>query len=132
MPYSDSEKSKESKRRYYLKNKQAVIDRAKKWAAEHPEKRRDSWRKTNKKRALAIRHWQEKKFYDGNATITGKSCVLCGLTEKLNIHHRDGNNGRHGKPLNNSPENLVILCDHCHPKVHNRWNPVKDIAIKSV
>lgn len=43
-------------------------------------------------------------------------CELCGEKAKenrnLEIHHKDGN------VHNNSPENLIALCSHCHRKVH--------------
>lgn len=42
--------------------------------------------------------------------------------------HIDGNNGKREHPLNNSPDNLIVLCRKCHPKVHNRWY-IKELTI---
>ncbi|MFA5377236.1 MAG: HNH endonuclease signature motif containing protein [Dehalococcoidia bacterium] len=40
-------------------------------------------------------------------------CETCGKHhQKLHVHHRDGCG------LNNSPDNLVVLCDSCHKKKH--------------
>lgn len=39
-------------------------------------------------------------------------CRLCGAEEYLHIHHRDND------PTNDSPENLVTLCERCHSRVH--------------
>lgn len=48
------------------------------------------------------------------------TCQLCGIvwTEKHSIplHHIDFNS------RNNDPQNLIALCNHCHPKVHGKKN----------
>ena len=41
-------------------------------------------------------------------------CAICGSTEHLQVHHSDKN------IRNNSPENLVTLCQSCHMKLHWR------------
>ncbi len=111
----------------YLKNKDKYIIRAKLWAKNNPEKRRLIVKKNNKKSKLSKRFWHEKKYFGGNATIIGKSCYLCYKKTDLIIHHKDGCNGRMGKPTNNHPDNLLILCRACHPKVHNRhW--IKEVV----
>ena len=50
-------------------------------------------------------------------------CKVCGTAEDINIHHKD-NHGRHnqklGLKLNNSINNLEILCRSCHSKLHTR------------
>lgn len=85
-------------------------------------------KKDNKRRALKKRRWSEEKEYDGNATTIGSKCYFCGRGYSNNhkkclaIHHIDGNNGDLGKPLNNAPENLIVLCVSCHARVHSRWN----------
>jgi hypothetical protein len=39
-------------------------------------------------------------------------CEQCGATWGLDVHHKDEN------PLNNDPENLIVLCRSCHLKRH--------------
>lgn len=39
-----------------------------------------------------------------------KICSICGSTEQIHIHHKDKNH------KNNSPDNLVIVCNSCHQK----------------
>jgi len=44
-----------------------------------------------------------------------KKCESCGYDEYdfcLDVHHKDEN------PINNSLENLIVLCAHCHRKLH--------------
>lgn len=122
MPYKDPIKRKENTRKYYLKNRKKIIRYAATWNKINKEARRKIVRRNNRKRAIAKRIWWEKKHFGGYSK-EGKICVMCkeNNTRKLNIHHRDGNNGRRGKSLNNDPGNLTVLCDSCHPKVHNRW-----------
>ena len=46
------------------------------------------------------------------AYLRGNKCQECGVTENLDLHHRDGN------PVNNDISNLMTLCDSCHTKWH--------------
>lgn len=41
-------------------------------------------------------------------------CILCEKVDKLDIHHKDGNN------RNNKIENLEFRCKKCHSKAHPR------------
>ena len=52
----------------------------------------------------------------------GYKCVKCGSISNLNVHHKD-HSGNQKKP-NNSPDNLITLCDTCHISEHkiSRWN----------
>lgn len=42
-----------------------------------------------------------------------EACEKCNGTHRLHVHHRDEN------PMNNSEENLQVLCNSCHTKHHN-------------
>lgn len=43
-----------------------------------------------------------------------KTCQSCGVrSKKLQVHHKDHN------PFNNGPSNLLMLCRHCHGKIHD-------------
>lgn len=39
-------------------------------------------------------------------------CCVCLTSERIQIHHRDGHTE------NNSPENLMLLCEPCHKGIH--------------
>lgn len=122
MTFKDPERINGYKRKYYLKNREIVIERAKLWNKEHPNERKEIIKRNNKKRSTIKRIWSENKEYNGNATILGGKCFICGTEKRLHIHHIDGNNGDNRKPLNNDKDNLIILCIKCHAKVHNRWH----------
>lgn len=60
-------------------------------------------------------------YIDGRSSFTGETyrrilkasgreeiCAICGSTENMNIHHKDGDHS------NNSLENLEFLCAKCH------------------
>lgn len=66
-----------------------------------------------------MRHYYKKYF--GLSDIPEKNpCKKCGSEYRLHLHHRDGNNGRQGKPMNNQANNFVWLCNSCHAKVHSQ------------
>lgn len=136
MPYKDPAKAREysknyarenkeslkiSKEKYYKKNRKLCIQRAKIWAKNNPKKIKQIVARNNKKRSIAKRIWYEQQIFGGNATIVNNYCKICGIKEKLQIHHKDGNNGRMNKKLNNNPENLIVLCNRCHPTIHGWW-----------
>ena len=111
---------------YYWADREKYIKRSVEWNRNHPEQRRLITKRDNDKNRLRKRHWKERKIFDGNATISEKICELCGSTYRLAVHHRDGKNGKLGKPMNNAPKNLVVLCIKCHSAVHGWWG-VKSI-----
>ena len=41
-----------------------------------------------------------------------KVCEICGATNNVDIHHKDGNHH------NNTYENLMLVCRSCHMKLH--------------
>jgi len=48
-------------------------------------------------------------------------CVKCGSTDKIDVHHKDGNNWQKIRQLaNNNLANLITLCHSCHMKLHHR------------
>lgn len=55
-------------------------------------------------------HSARKLAYD----VIGKDkvCEVCGSTENLDVHHKDGNES------NNVANNLMIVCRSCHNKLH--------------
>lgn len=52
--------------------------------------------------------------------IKKEKCEECGTTEKLGIHHKDGNHG------NNVVDNLQVLCASCHGNHHWSTDRAKD------
>lgn len=44
-----------------------------------------------------------------------KKCAHCGATKRLHVHHINNFNW-----LNNTPSNLMYLCESCHNKEHSR------------
>lgn len=46
-------------------------------------------------------------------------CIECGSSERLDVHHKDGNSWRKiGRLANNNLENLITLCHSCHMNHH--------------
>lgn len=112
------ERTKEQRHAEYLLTKDKCLARAKKWSNDNPTKRQEILKKWNAKAKDYKREWGQKKNF--GRVIELRSCYLCGEVKQLVVHHRDGQNGKLGKPLNNDPDNLVVLCRVCHPKVHHR------------
>lgn len=42
----------------------------------------------------------------------GEECKICGVTERIEVHHIDGDHG------NNSVDNLLPVCRDCHNSIH--------------
>lgn len=110
--------TKKQKHAEYLRNRDKYLARARLWAKNNPEKRREVSKRDNAKRSTLKKVWHQLKRY-GNV-IEMNDCVLCDTEKQLVVHHRDGNNGKLGRVLNNDRDNLVVLCKSCHPKVHYR------------
>lgn len=66
---------------------------------------------------------REEAHFDGNRELVLErddyKCTECGSTNKLIVHHKDGN-GRGSKIKNNELDNLVTLCRSCHVNVHRK------------
>lgn len=52
----------------------------------------------------------------------GEECDVCGETENIVVHHRDGDRS------NNDLPNLLPLCESCHGKVHGRSDEVPELV----
>lgn len=52
----------------------------------------------------------------------GEECSVCGDTENILVHHRDGDRS------NNELSNLIPLCEGCHGKVHGRSDEVPELV----
>ena len=106
----------------YVRHKDKYIKRAKLWAKNNPDKRQQIVKRNNEKSADKKREWHELKMF--GMTIKRESCSICGAVpinkSGLVVHHADGQNGKNGNSLNNSPDNLAVICRKCHPKVHYR------------
>lgn len=91
---SNVERIRENKRRWYL-----------------------SEDRTEKNREI-----RERRHYDGKRREAleraGYACERCGSTDKLVVHHKDGN-GRGRSLPNNSLDNLEVLCRRCHAREHS-------------
>jgi hypothetical protein len=88
------------------------IDKAKiKWP------KRKKWRRPRGKTTLKPkkRYRPPKKDYYEVLKQAGRDithCDNCGSTNKITIHHRNGN------PFDNGIENLQVLCWRCHSRIH--------------
>ena len=75
--------------------------------------------KGDKASAKAGRNRCQKMFPVRQCEICGDDCKDCG---RLHRHHKDGNT------LNNTPENVQVLCARCHSLTHVRiaYSPFQD------
>jgi IS30 family transposase len=79
----------------------------------HKHQRIEGSGKRNRKQYLAL----AKTLFDWK-------CQECGATETnehfdLVVHHKDGNNH------NNATENIIVLCQKCHARLHLGKTPMK-------
>lgn len=87
-------------------------------------------------KARAKIHREQKRFSGKREYVLnrdGNKCTICGSTERLEVHHKDGY-GRGSERPNNDLRNLVTLCNVCHGKITNqemgRWVDVDMDAVK--
>jgi 5-methylcytosine-specific restriction endonuclease McrA len=101
-----------------------VVESSRRWRERNAEKRREIVKRSNDKRRLRRQELHQRKAF--GVVIERERCLICGTTDGgpkgLVIHHKDGCNGKQGLPLNNDPENLVVVCRRCHPKLHSHGN----------
>jgi hypothetical protein len=78
---------------------------------EHGITHTTAWRNGGKEQVLKI--------------LKNATCMSCGTTIDLCIHHND-NRGRYnlkrGMKANNDPNNLTVLCRSCHARHHMKGN----------
>lgn len=75
------------------------------------------------KEYLLTEHWKtirKRKLRKANY-----KCELCNSTEKLNVHHKTYENRGCEKD-----EDLIVLCEDCHGKFHDKLENPKEIDIK--
>jgi HNH endonuclease len=105
----------------YSKRPEYYKEKARKWAADNPEIRRQIVNRYNLKHPGKSQKWHQIKRF--GCVIPLEDCSRCGVKKmgrNLGVHHSDGNNGKMGKSLNNDLSNLVTLCRSCHATVHYR------------
>jgi len=110
--------------KYYYKKKFCSSSCSSKFVPSGIKKtRKEVWTDFNKKISTIKykRDWHDEKRFGHTGLKDDSHCILCGNEEGLLLHHRDGNNGKQGKLLNNDINNLVVLCRRCHPSIHNQW-----------
>lgn len=95
--------------KYYLRNKQKVIDRATAWNKDNNDRRREicaKWRKNNKRKRKAHRavEWAVKT----GKIVRGCNCERCGSDDNIQAHHAN-----YDKVLD-----VEWLCPKCHALCH--------------
>ncbi len=107
------EKTKEIKRRDYLKHIDRVRDYSKIYYQRSKEKYGDR-----------LSEIKSEQFRFGNNRIKvlerdNYKCVKCGSINLICVHHIDGS-GRGSKNHNNNLDNLITLCRTCHIEIHRK------------
>ena len=104
-----------ARKKYYTEKKREAYF---KYKAERYDYIRNINRKAKARQRFGI---EDRELFIKEA---GGVCTNCGKDKTLIVHHIDGN-GRRSEVVNNSPDNLMILCQGCHVG-HHRWGkPLK-------
>ncbi len=106
-------KIKEYNRLYYIKNRNKILERVKKYQKENPEKMKKKWRKENEKRKESgygrIHQWlYGHKWAKSDGFLNGDGlCILCGEINPLFLltHHP------FGRKINDF---TITVCGNCH------------------
>jgi 5-methylcytosine-specific restriction endonuclease McrA len=124
--YKQTEKAKEKNREW---KKTAKGKECAKRYRENNKEKFSEYRKTDDYRRRHRKSADNQRFGGNRLKALERdnyTCVLCGSTENIQVHHID-ENGRN-KPKeeqNNDLSNLTTLCGSCHIKQHNpvfvRW-----------
>lgn len=112
------------RRQWYLNHKEHENNYANNWYFKNRESeilKNKEYREKNK----ALFSWYHSKdrfggLRDDVLKRDNHTCIGCGSTEDLAIHHKDGRGYTlFKKGANNAPDNLVTLCRICHKKLHH-------------
>jgi len=113
----DPERHRAYWKRYYDSKPEWHIARTR----SYEERRGEDWvRSTNLK---ATRKYKEKTRYGNNRQYLIKKhggCEECKTKDNLQIHHIDRVSYHNSPEPNNNLENLRLLCQTCHLKLHHR------------
>jgi 5-methylcytosine-specific restriction endonuclease McrA len=101
------EKDRQRSRNYYHKMKNNPVYMA----------------KVKDRHKVSMDNWLNKRDFGGNWYKVyhrdGGKCQVCGSTENPVVHHKDRKGwGFKSEEKNNSMDNLILLCDSCHAKIH--------------
>lgn len=126
-------KERERAKRQSPEGRKYGLERARRYRKENPEKYdayHKQWYQENRERLLVNgREYHSRlevkerdrrvrllrKYGENSLKILEEdnyACRKCGSTNRIGIHHIDWND------TNNEFENLVVLCDSCHQKLH--------------
>ena len=100
---------------------------------QHRKKKYKIWCEQNKEKIRLYKRKYNKRWYTQNADkIKAKEspaskalkrddciCQICGASEKLIVHHKDGKGTNYPfRKRNNALDNLITLCIGCHHRLH--------------
>ena len=116
----NKERMKEYHKNYYKKKKSDYIKRDK----IQQEKNKIFNKEFREKYGIS---WRTVKAWGINSLSAieraSKKCEICGLEKNnLTIHHKDNkgwNYRQKGLAPNNNIENLMVICNNCHTKLHH-------------
>ena len=70
-------------------------------------------------------NWKESSYVSTCFLYHEKKCIICGETNIVAVHHRDGNKN------NNNPINLIPLCPTHHQYMHSHFKYLIESKIES-
>jgi len=112
----DPERHRAYWKKYYDSKPEWHINRTREYEAERPEWQRATNLRATRRYKEKTRHGNHKQFlidkYGG--------CENCGTKDVLQIHHIDRVSFHNSPEPNNSLDNLRLLCQTCHLKLHHK------------
>lgn len=112
-------RERERQKRFREKNLEHYRDYHKQWYERNRERLRElshDYRSRPEVRERQRRITLLKKYGESSLAVLERdnyTCQKCGSKKQLHIHRIDWNEE------NNTPENLILLCNSCHQKVHS-------------